>query len=503
MENDLHRPVFDIQRMKLAVFLVCCFLSLTLHAQPSRSPFSTENPVWMPEGIPDGHKLVEATTSFEKGKWMAAQDAGQARALRLASEGKSDLGNLSVWGRFGYGRTMEDSTRLRHQTRSNPDAPVYFGSMQNNYYERDQYKIDAVAQYRFLDGKLPVTLGLDYGLGNHFSNNDPRARVADFQFNTSLAIGRNFSSWAVHLRGLYGYGRERVGVGYKDGRRLNNTSDSTYMNWQMNGFGYVREWLSLMQYNDDFGRYGASLHLAKSLNERNRAYLNAGFVDERQFFKRYDNSVLTYAPMNEYDRKSYRLDLLWNHLEDEGQNTAYRLEARVANGRGFNHAIERNNYVHRRESAMAEAVLQRGKIRLEGRLTYSAARSEDGAAGIRMDYARIEPMLTASRQFPAGRGRHLAPTLSLGYSAALRHSLVLPPANVAAFARELIGHDYLYRSTSAWRIGAGLDGQVRRGLTLGFRLDYSRRKEFGEDVSPVGSLGKQRAGGEVFFNYEL
>jgi len=495
----------NLQIFKLLFF---SFLSFHAHAQSDTlsSPFSTlRSPfamVWMPEGVPDGHKLVEVRTSFERGRWMAAQDAGQARALRLAAEGKSDLGNLSVWGRFGYGRTMEDSTRLRHQTRNNPDAPFYFGSMRNNYYERDTYKIDAIAQYRFRDGKIPVTLGLDYRVGNHFSNNDPRARVADHQLDMSLAVGRNFASWAVHLRGLYGYGRERVGVGYKDGKRMGNTSDSTYMNWQMNGFGYVREWLSLMQYNDDFGRHGASLHLARDFGDRDRAYLNAGFTDERQLFKRYDNSPLTYAPLNEYDRRSYRVDLLWTR-SGGGRTTAYRLEASITDGRGFNHAITRKNYVHRRESAVAEAVSQRGNVRLEGRLAYSAATSEDGAAGIRMEYARLEPMLTASREFPAGKGRHLAPTLSLGYSAALGHSLVLPGANVAAFAQELIGHDYLYRSTSAWRIGAGLDCRVRRGLTLGFRADYSRRAGFGEDVSPAGSLGKGRVGAEVLFAYEL
>jgi len=311
--------------MKFSVFLFFISLSVAVRAQtpvhspPSaiHPPFSIEDAVWMPEAVPNGYNSIEAKAAFDRGKWMAAQDAGQIRSLLLTTEGKTDRGNLSIWGRFGYGRTMEDSTRLRHQTRSNPDAPAYFGSLMNNYYERDVYKIDAVAQYRFLGGKLPATLGLDYRVGNHFSNNDPRARLADFQFSTSIALGRNFPAWSVHLKGMYGYGRERVGIGYKDEKRAVNTSDTLYINWYMSGYGYVRERLTYMRYNDDFARHGLSLHLARNFGSRARLYLNAGFTDERQLFKLYDNSPLGYEPMNRYDRMNYRIDLIWHRVADD------------------------------------------------------------------------------------------------------------------------------------------------------------------------------------------
>ena len=123
---------------------------------------------------------------------------------------------------------MEDSTQLRHQTRNNLDAPVYFGSLRKNYYERDIYEINGLARYDFLNGKLPVGISFDYHLGNHFSNNDPRGRVADFQFDNRLFVGYKFDNWNMYLTGLYGYGRERIGVGYKNDKNINNFKEYSF-----------------------------------------------------------------------------------------------------------------------------------------------------------------------------------------------------------------------------------------------------------------------------------
>jgi len=290
-------------------------------------------------------------------------------------------------------------------------------------------------------------------VGNHFSNNDPRARLADFQFNSSLALGRNFPTWSVHLKGMYGYGRERLGIGYKDEKRAVNTSDTLYINWYMSGYGYARERLTYMRYNDDFERHGLSLHLARNFGDRDRLYLNAGFTDERQIFKLYDNSPLGYEPMNRYDRRNYHIDLLWDARRDEGRRTAYRLAADITDGRDFNQDIGRNNYVYRRESATAQAVSQiNGSTRLEAQLAYVATTTEDGAAGIRMDYSRLEPMLTVARKFPAGKERWLVPVLSLGYNAALDHALRKPataslPRPSSATTTSTIRHP---PGTSAW-----------------------------------------------------
>src|SRR5690606_36207762 len=97
-----------------------------------------EQPVWL-STLPDGYNRLVTRASLAGGRLIPAQGSTRVQDYALSAEGKTTWRGLSLHGRFSYGRVLDDSTRLRHQTRINPTAPVYLGSLRYNLYERSVY----------------------------------------------------------------------------------------------------------------------------------------------------------------------------------------------------------------------------------------------------------------------------------------------------------------------------------------------------------------------------
>jgi len=416
--------------------------------------------------------------------------------LDLSTEGKTAIGKFSVWGRFGYHRSMEDSTRLRHQTRINADAPVYFGSLKNNYYERDVYTLQTALQYGFAQQRLPLTLGLDYRVGNHFSNNDPRGRISDFQLDASAALGRRFESGDMHLEVVYGYGRERVGVGYKNDQYANNTADPRYINYFMNGFGRAQEQVRDIRYNNDFDRYGANVLLSKQINNGNILFVKAGWLHEQQFFKFYDSSPLMYNPLNKYNKNSYSFDILWKQGNLSNTPRVYRLQGALVDGRDYNYAIEQNNYVFRRNFVQLEVSDRYRNTAVKGGLLFVSSDMEDGFAGIELAYQTLSPSIKLNQYIPLLKQSALVPTVSVGYNKVLHHNFVLPTSFVSTFTQTIMQHNYLYYTTSSYQLGVGVDYELTRNanssFVLGIQSDYFRHSDMEETSSFIASPGKDR-----------
>ena len=87
-----------------------------------------ESQVWIGPEMRDDFNAIELAVGYDKGNWIDAQGADKVRALTMRTEGKTSFNKFSIWGEFKYHRVLEDSTSLRHQTRINADAPVYFGA---------------------------------------------------------------------------------------------------------------------------------------------------------------------------------------------------------------------------------------------------------------------------------------------------------------------------------------------------------------------------------------
>ncbi|MGO1723074.1 MAG: DUF6850 family outer membrane beta-barrel protein [Sphingobacterium sp.] len=452
--------------------------------------YMTKNQVWIGGEVLEGFNAIDLGFGHSKGKWIDAQGADNIRSLGVGTEGKVSLDKFTLWGKFRYDRIMEDSTSLRHQTRINNDAPIYFGSLRKNYYERDLYTLSAVGQYGLDDHRWPLTLGVDYRVGNHFSNNDPRGRVSDFQFDSYFGMGRDAEKWSLHVGGILGYGRERVSVGYKNEKHKENIADPLYINWYMNGFGRATMQLTNIDYNNDFQRYGGRINLSTSIGSWGKLFGTLEAVREKQHFKRYDTSPKTYQMLNLYTRDRYDLDLLWSINPSDHSATNISFQAGLVDGKDLNYDLMRKNYSYRQEYARIGFSQRSAPLEWTINAELASQSRNDGSMAIWQKNQYVEPSASVRYRFSLGSGnQQLAPSLSGGYRHAFGEELNFPRGVTGDFSESIILHDAAYHSTPSMIFGLGIDYQFRqnekKAIGVNLNTQYRRRtQELPIDTAP-------------------
>lgn len=435
-----------------------------------------ESQVWIGPEMRDDFNAIELAIGYDKGNWIDAQGADKVRTLTARTEGKTSFNKFSIWGEFKYHRALEDSTSLRHQTRINADAPVYFGAHRRNYYERDVYSLAAVGQYGLQDYRWPITLGMDYRVGNHFSNNDPRGKINDFQLNSYLSIGHQADTWSVHMGGIAGYGRERISVDYKNDKYKENTADPLYINWYMNGFGRATRRLNNQNYNDDFLRYGARLHASLRTPWGNlKGTLEA--LREEQKFKIYDTSPQTYSLLNHYTKDRYDLDLLWSTISEGDVQSNLRIQAGMIDGFDFNYELMRNNYTYRQEYARFHFLLKRHKTEWHLGAEFASTSQHDGSMAIWQKNQFIEPVAGLRYGFALADRQTIHPQIQGGYRHPFSAQLTFPEGLAGDFSETIILYNAAYLSTPSAFVNISADYQFRRDAktAIGVKLDTQYR----------------------------
>ena len=482
-------------------------ISYSTHSVYMRSyQMATKNSVWMSKEVKNNFNQILIAGNYNTGDFIALQDATKLRKLQVQTEGKTEWRGTQLWGKFAYSKQMEDSTRLRHQTRWNEDAPVYYGSLKNNYYERDIYKLDAGIQHNFFNNRVPVTLDLDYRVGNNFSNNDPRGDVKDHNFNTALSVGYQTEKWIYHLRGLYGYGRERVNVAFKNSKYTENTADPLYVNWFMNGYGNAIERIKEINYNNDLKRHGISVHVRHQLNKEQRLYVNLATIQEEQFFKQYNISVLTYIPMNKYKRDSYTASALWILEKDLNHQTAVGLEGGIIDGRDFNYDLMKNNYLYRQEYVKADVTQVWRNYQFNGIIGYQSEDKKEGLTGNHISISTMTAGLGAKRTFSLTKLTDLIGSLRIRHKLPITQELLLPVTNSGVFAKTLIYHDYLYNASSSTEVGTSWGVNInkikRTAWRFSFDIDYEMRNKlpsYSFDPLSVPGNNRTRLGAQIAY----
>jgi len=440
-----------------------------------------DNPVWLPS-VDDGYNRITVSAAFDKGAFIPAQGSTQTQHYRTAAEGKTSWKGTRLYGRFAYDRVLEDSTRLRHQTRINPSAPVYFGSLRYNHYERSVYTFAVAGQRDALPGNLPVTLALDYRIGEHFSNNDPRGAISDFQLNLLGGVGYRQGPWEYHLSARYGYGRERVQVGFKNVKYTQNTEDPLYINWYMNGYGNASQRISnpQRQYDDGFRRMGAGGHVRR---QTGNGYWSAdvGWLQEQQRFKRLDGTIQTYTLLNTYTLNQWRGVL--TAVRQLGENRTIQADARVTlhAGSDFEPIYQAKNYTYSRVFADAGARIGSERWQYGARGGVEATDQRDGVAGVISTAGGLLASGYAERRLLLGGSRILRTGVAVQYRHALGNDLVFPALAETPFSKHVVYHDFLYRTASA----------LTYGLSCGYAFPTGKGSRW--DVSV--SANYQRCGG--------
>lgn len=465
-----------------------------------------KNRVWMLDGFKNGTSLLAVSQSWGQGELQPSQGAERIKQFRFDTEGKTRWNKTDFWGKFVYERTSEDSTALRHQTRWNEDAPFYYASIRKNKYNRETYKLDAAVQQQFMDGRLPVTLGIDYRVGSHYSNNDPRGDIADMNLQFDLGVGYRIAKWTYHLNGIMGYGSERVGVGYKNDKNNAGLENPAYTNWVMQGYGTIEPKSSNIRYEDFIKRNGAGVNIRYAIKPEEYVYFNTRYVLEQQSFKEANTSVDGYQILLDYDKDVMEGELLWFKPLQGGRNITVSLAGIMERGADGLYSLGvstgQNNYVYQRDRIAAKSSYRFANSTLMANIGFNDLNREDGKAGNKLAYTQLKAGLGYSYNFVLAKTFSLRAELSYDFQYALDHELIMPVINEGDIARRIIHHDYLYQSASLqeWRTRWVLsNNKLRSNWSIAVQADYQRRgdlvdAELSSDYQPgkdwfLGKMG--------------
>lgn len=466
-----------------------------------------KNRAWIRDGFKNGASLLTVSQSWGKGQLQPSQGANGIKQFRFDTEGKTRWNKTDFWGKFAYERTSEDSTALRHQTRWNEDAPFYYASIRKNKYNRETYKLDAAVQQQFMDGRLPVTLGVDYRIGSHYSNNDPRGDIADMNLQFDLGIGYRIAKWTYHLNGIVGYGSERVGVGYKNEKNSAGSENVMYTNWVMQGYGTMDPKSSNIRYEDFINRRGAGVNLRYEIEPERYIYFNAKYIRENQSFKETDVSVTGYKILLDYNKNIVEGELLWTRPLQNGRSLMLSLSGKMERGADELYSLGtstgQNNYVYQRDRITTKGYYSFGKNFFMAHVGFNDLNREDGKKGNKLSYKQLGSGLGYGYNFALAETLELRGELNYGFQYTLDHTLLMPVINEGEVAQRIIHHDYRYQSASLheWNTRWVLSDN-RRNWSVSVQADYLRRGDLPSlELSSVYQPGKDWFLGKLGVSY--
>ncbi|MEH3112727.1 DUF6850 family outer membrane beta-barrel protein [Pedobacter terrae] len=423
--------------------------------------------------MPERFSKISLAYSFDKGTYILSQGATKINAGKLSTEGTVKLGTIKLFGSFSYAKTFEDSTRFSHQTRNNTSSPYYFGSPAYVHYERSVYSFQAMANKNFLDEKLNLSIGTDYKVGDHFSTNDPRGSVGEYQFNLNASLGYKLSTFLKFGLGYrHGYGQEKITVGYKNPRYYESSSFPMYYNHLVNGYGETKPILNDRRYNDNQQRNGLDLYFDIDAGNFGSFYLFGNYMEENQrYFFANGSGFMDYS---KYNLKTSKINLLWNKRLINGAIGA-RVKYQSVDGADYNIDFGANNYKYLSSNLGAKVFLTtQSTKRIFNHFVKADYLEEERIDGIRANdvyFNRVLLMAGSSKRWIKENSRYLGIGFFANYQFSLSDKLTVEPGNEAYFTRYVIYHDYLFNTSSA--AGGGIT--VEYGLPL-FKMMLSNIK---------------------------
>lgn len=459
--------------------------------------------------MPEAFNTLALGHQLTKGRFMPYQESNKTNDTYFATEGKTTLSGIALWGSLVYHKVREDSTRWAHQTRNNISSPMYFGSGRNVNYERSVYRFNAMIQRNMIGDNLPLALGIDYRIGDHYSTNDPRAKLNDYQFNLQGSLGYRISKGLMLGLGLrYGNGEEGANVAYKNKQNENDSSNPDYITNVFNGYGDPKEIEINRVFRNNQSRKGIDSYLSyEDSNFGTLAWSGSYLTENQKFINRFPDSKNGQF-YNDYKLNRYNFDLIWKKKLEKYQ---LLLVANYANldGEDFSYSLMANNYLYNREQWGLKAVLSKpGKTSFNYvlELKKDGEERQDGLRGNIVAYNAIKPGLGFgfNRQLPGSQSFGL--NVKGVYSKNIDDTFIVPDVNVGAFTKTVIYHDYLFNTADYFSGTVQADytfptfRQIQTGIKLGFT--YNEATQFKQLDRNVATLpGNQRFSTNLSLNF--
>ncbi|SHG38580.1 DUF6850 family outer membrane beta-barrel protein [Pedobacter caeni] len=428
--------------------------------------------------MPDGFNTISIGHQFSKGGYIPLQSGSKIKDTYLATEGKSTLADIALWGAFSYHKIVEDSTRWAHQTRNNPSSPYYYGSAANVNYQRVIYQLSATAERNMLAKNLPLAIGVDYRIGDHYSTNDPRGTLKDYQLNLQGSIGYQLSENLKAGLGIrYGYGEENTNVSYKNPDKISNLDYIDFITHVINGYNTESEKATGKDFRNDMSRYGFDAYLSYGSEKFGNLAFNASYLEEKQKFINRLVDSNNGGKINDYTLTTYNFDLIWQK-KIQNNNLVISLNYLNMDGTDFKYPAKANNYLYNQNQWSAKAFLS-----TSGSTSYNyvlglakdGEERQDGSTGSILGYNRLK--VNAG----IGFSKQLKGNQSWGihangiYSMNLNDQFVVPKANETVFTRMVVYNDYLYHTSSFFggSLAADYNFPTYKKIQTGIRLGFS------------------------------
>ncbi|MBP1650607.1 MAG: hypothetical protein H6Q26_764 [Bacteroidetes bacterium] len=392
--------------------------------------------------MPAAYNTARLDYGVIAGKFMAAQDATNDKTFRFNTEGKTVIGKTDLWGSFDYQRTSEDSTHFAHQSRNNTSTPYYFGSPANLSYHRVIYTARAGGQRRFFNEHMPVVASIDYRIGNHFSVNDPRGSIRDYQFNMNAGTGYAWRQKLIAtIDGYYGYGAEVVNISYKNTTYSESTVYANYVNYMINGYSEPNPKLSDRNYTTRFRRSGGGVSILYKDKVFGTFALTAKRIKEKQFY--YYPSSAGFDTLAYYNITKTELHALWSK-----NKWAAKFDYNTQKGGDYQINYKANNYQYRSKDYTFRAVYT-GRIFNYGlQLNNNSEERLDGVTGNHVSYEHytIQPNIGWNH---ANKNKdRWGADLALHYTESIHPSIYTTSINVSYFTHQVIQYNYYYNAAT-------------------------------------------------------
>jgi len=471
--------------------------------------FAKESSYYLNSLMPDKVSRISLLYDFQKGHYIPSQGATKINAGTLLTEGTVKLGTIKLFGSFSYKKTLEDSTRFSHQTRNNMSTPYYFGSPAYVHYERSVYTFKAMAGRNFFNDKLNVAFGTDYKVGNHFSTNDPRGDIREYQFDLMGSLGYSISKQIkIGLAYRNGYGQEKVNVGYKNPRYYESSVYPMYYNHLINGYGEGKPVLEANNrvYTDNQSRNGFDVYLDLNSSVAGNFYLSGNYVTEHQ---RYFHSTADgFTEFSEYNLNKTNINLLWLKNLRSG-SLGVLLNYYDLAGKDFNIVFKANNYIYSGNNVSAKIFLNTTNKKTQHSYFLQLNKNfEERVDGVKANDVSFDNLL-----FLAGTGikKHNSSNSFFGinftaqYKMPLSDTFKVLQTNEGYFTRYVIYHDYLYNTSSY--LGGSITGEyglpVFKTMQASFKLNACYMQKLNQKTlnrTIISEPGKDRFSSNISLN---